>query len=119
MKALAGSLVALFIAEVALACTCLAPGEPLAELAQADAVFAGTRRAIRFVPYTVRVDGNESTFHHVEVEFRVRASWKGIRPDKVVLVTTSGLFCGFPLRDEKEPHRLREIRFGETSVQHV
>lgn len=103
MKPLLVVVPALLLAASALACLCFPPGEPQAELARADAVFAGTAGPIRHPSYTAKLGAERVLITYVEVEFRVRASWKGVRADTTLLVTTGsdGGVCGYPFESRK------------------
>jgi len=98
VKAVAAAVLLLLAAEAADACECLPPGQPKDELAQADVVFAGTADSVRQLMETTTVLGNRVEVEGaVEVLFRVRASWKGLRSETTLVVRTAhdGGACGY------------------------
>lgn len=98
MKALVVALMLLLGAGSAIACSCLPPGPPKDHLALVDVVFAGTADSVRYLTDTTSVLGTRYEVNgDVEVRFRLRASWKGVRSDTILVVKTpsnSGA-CGF------------------------
>lgn len=65
-------------------CLCGEPATPQVALAHADAVFAGTVRAVRHPVDTVYVEGRPQAHVITVYELVVGVSWKGVRPKMTV-----------------------------------
>jgi hypothetical protein len=80
----------------ALACSCAPPGEPRAELAAADAVFAGR---------VVSVEPQEAAaFPRLAVRFALKAVWKGLPEGDEATLTTAAdsAACGYHFEEGEE-----------------
>lgn len=74
---------------VVYACSCVAPGTPQQELAQADAVFGATVTAVEAGPPTALGDSRR-------VHFAVARVWKGaLGAQTTVLTAASSASCGY------------------------
>jgi serpin B len=91
-------LVVLLPATPVYACSCLPPGAPLAEMAQATAVFAGRVTHIK-APAGAII----SSADPVTVTFAVSHVWKGPEESEISLTTArQSASCGFPFQEGQE-----------------
>ncbi|WP_026370882.1 hypothetical protein [Kallotenue papyrolyticum] len=95
---------------VVYACSCVAPGTPQQELAQADAVFGGTVTAIEA--------GGRTAFAEARrVHFAVARVWKGALTEQAtVLTAASSASCGYEFQPGGEYLVYARLAEGQLQV---
>jgi hypothetical protein len=99
MHVILGSILLIFAQTIIFACSCLPNKNPLAEMAESDAVFLAVPEQIKLVTTeTSSQTGLQLRTSYISVQFRILKSWKGADKEYVNVQTDlSGRGrCGYP-----------------------